>query len=308
MDAAIEVRDLTKRYGKTVAVDDLSFAVRRGLVTGFVGPNGAGKSTTMRVILGLDRPDTGEARVNGKRYRDLARPLREVGALLDASSTHPGRRARDHLLWLAHSNRLPRRRVDEVLELVGLADVARRRAGGFSLGMSQRLGIGAALLGDPPVLLFDEPINGLDPEGIRWMRTFLKSLASEGRAVLVSSHLMSELEDTADHLVVIGRSRLLADTSVAELIAGMSEERVTLRTPRASEVMAVLVGSGGRVTATDGETLVVTGLDVSRIADLAVERALPLHELSPHRTSLEDAFMELTRDAVEFSSAGETPR
>ena len=305
MDTAIEVRDLTKRYGRTVAVDDLSFSVRRGLVTGFVGPNGAGKSTTMRLILGLDRPDTGEARVNGKRYRDLARPLREVGALLDASSTHPGRRARDHLLWLAHSNRLPRRRVDEVLELVGLADVARRRAGGFSLGMSQRLGIGAALLGDPPVLLFDEPINGLDPEGIRWMRTFLKSLASEGRAVLVSSHLMSELKDTADHLVVIGRGRLLADTSVAELIAGMSEERVTLRTPRASEVMAALVGSGGRVTATDGETLVITGLDVSRIADLAVERALPLHELSPHRTSLEDAFIELTRDAVEFSSAEE---
>jgi len=308
MDAAIEVRDLTKRYGKTVAVDDLSFSVRRGLVTGFVGPNGAGKSTTMRVILGLDRPEAGEARVNGKQYRDLACPLREVGALLDASATHPGRRARNHLLWLAKSNRLPRSRVDEVLELVGLADVARRRTGGFSLGMSQRLGIGAALLGDPPVLLFDEPINGLDPEGIRWMRRFLRSLASEGRAVLVSSHLMSELEDTADHLVVIGRGRLLADTSVAELIAGMSEERVTLRTPRASEVMAVLVGSGGRVTATDGETLVVTGLDVSQIANLAVERALPLHELSPHRTSLEDAFMELTRDAVEFSSAEESTR
>jgi ABC-2 type transport system ATP-binding protein len=195
-----------------------------------------------------------------------------------------------------------------VLALVGLADAARRRTGGFSLGMSQRLGIAAALLGDPPVLLFDEPINGLDPEGIRWMRGFLRSLAAEGRAVLVSSHLMSELEDTADHLVVIGRGRLLADTSVSELIAGMSDERVTLRSPRASEVMAVLVASGGRVTATDGETLLVTGLDVEEIADLAVARALPLHELSPHRTSLEDAFMELTRDAVEFSSAKEPRR
>jgi ABC-2 type transport system ATP-binding protein len=308
MDAAIEVRDLTKRYGKTVAVDDLSFSVQRGLVTGFVGPNGAGKSTTMRVILGLDRPDTGEARVNGKPYRALARPLREVGALLDASATHPGRRARDHLLWLARSNRLPQRRVDEMLELVGLADAARRRTGGFSLGMSQRLGIAAALLGDPPVLLFDEPINGLDPEGIRWMRGFLRSLAAEGRAVLVSSHLMSELEDTADHLVVIGRGRLLADTTVADLIAGMSDERVTLRTPRPSEVMALLVRSGGRVTSTDGETLIVTGLDARRIADLTVERALPLHELTPHRTSLEEAFMELTRDAVEFSAGKEATK
>jgi ABC-2 type transport system ATP-binding protein len=308
MDAAIEVRDLMKRYGKTLAVDDLSFSVRHGLVTGFVGPNGAGKSTTMRVILGLDRPDTGEALVGGKRYRDLVCPLREVGALLDASATHPGRRARDHLLWLARSNRLPRRRVDEVLELVGLAEAARRRTGGFSLGMSQRLGIAAALLGDPPILLFDEPINGLDPEGIRWMRGFLRSLAAEGRAVLVSSHLMSELEDTADHLVVIGRGRLLADTSVSDLIAGMSEERVTLRTPRPSEVMALLVRSGGRVTATDGETLIVTGLDASRIADLTVERALPLHELTPHRTSLEEAFMELTKDAIEFSAAKEAKR
>jgi ABC-2 type transport system ATP-binding protein len=303
VDAAIEVRGLTKRYGKTVAVDGLSFDVRRGLVTGFVGPNGAGKSTTMRVILGLDAPDAGEARVNGKPYRTLARPLGEVGALLDAGATHPGRRARDHLLWLAKSNRLPRGRVDDVLELVGLADAARRRTGGFSLGMAQRLGIAAALLGDPPVLLFDEPINGLDPEGIRWMRGFLRSLAAEGRAVLVSSHLMSELEDTADHLIVIGRGRLLADTSVVDLIAGMSDERVTLRSARAAEVMALLVASGGRVTATDGETLVVTGLDVEEIADLAVASALPLHELSPHRTSLEDAFMELTRDAVEFSSA-----
>jgi ABC-2 type transport system ATP-binding protein len=308
MDAAIEVRDLMKRYGKTLAVDDLSFSVRHGLVTGFVGPNGAGKSTTMRVILGLDRPDTGDALVGGKRYRDLVCPLREVGALLDASATHPGRRARDHLLWLARSNRLPRRRVDEVLELVGLAEAARRRTGGFSLGMSQRLGIAAALLGDPPILLFDEPINGLDPEGIRWMRGFLRSLAAEGRAVLVSSHLMSELEGTADHLVVIGRGRLLADTSVSDLIAGMSEERVTLRTPRPSEVMALLVRSGGRVTATDGETLIVTGLDASRIADLAVERALPIHELSPHRTSLEEAFMELTRDAVEFNAGKEAKR
>ncbi len=305
MDIAVEVQGLTKRYGRTLAVDDLSFTVRRGVVTGFVGPNGAGKSTTMRVVLGLDAPDAGEARVNGRPYRQLASPLREVGALLDASATHPGRRARDHLRWLARSNRIPRRRVKEVLELVGLSDAARRRTGGFSLGMAQRLGIAAALLGDPPVLVLDEPINGLDPEGIRWMRGLLRDLATEGRAVLVSSHLMSELEDTADHLVVIGRGRLIADTSVASLLASMSDQRVTVRTQHASEVMAVLARSGGRVTATDAETLVVTGLEARQIADIAAEGALPLHELTPHRTSLEEAFMELTRDAVEFAARAE---
>jgi ABC-2 type transport system ATP-binding protein len=218
MDASIEAHGLTKRYGRVTAVDRLSFRVAPGRVTGLVGPNGAGKSTTMRLLLGLDRPDGGAARVNGRPYRRLASPLREVGALLDASAAHPGRRARDHLLWMAHSNGLPRRRVDEVLELVGLASVARRRAGGFSLGMRQRLGIAAALLGDPPVLVFDEPVNGLDPEGIRWIRELLRALARDGRAVLVSSHLLRELEGTADHLLVIGRGRLLADTGVRELL------------------------------------------------------------------------------------------
>jgi ABC-2 type transport system ATP-binding protein len=271
-------------------------------VTGFVGPNGAGKSTTMRMILGLDAPDGGGVLVNGKRYRELGSPLREVGALLDATATHPGRRARDHLRWLVVSNRLPRRRVEEVLELVGLSEVAHRRTGGFSLGMAQRLGIAAALLGDPPVLMFDEPINGLDPEGIRWIRTFMKSLAAEGRAVFVSSHLMSELEGTADDLVVIGRGRLIAETRVTELLAAMSDSRVDLRTPQASEVMTVLAGAGGTVTSTGEDTLTVTGLDIARIADLTVERGLRLYELSPHRTSLEDAFMALTRDAVEYAA------
>jgi ABC-2 type transport system ATP-binding protein len=219
MRNTIEVRDLRKRYGRTVAVDGLSFRVEPGHVTGFVGPNGAGKSTTMRVILGLDRPDSGTALVGGRPYRTLRTPLREVGALLDAGAVHPGRRARDHLRWLAHSNGLPRRRVDEVLDLVGLTSAARRRAGGFSLGMRQRLGIAATLLGDPPVLMFDEPVNGLDPEGMYWIRGFLRSLAAEGRAVLVASHLMGELEDTADHLVVVGRGRLVADTTVRALLA-----------------------------------------------------------------------------------------
>jgi ABC-2 type transport system ATP-binding protein len=224
MEATIEVRGLRKRFGRTVALDGLSFTVSPGRVTGFVGPNGAGKSTTMRVVLGLDRPDEGRALVGGRPYRSLHTPLREVGALLDAGAIHPGRRARDHLLWMAHSNGLPRRRVDEVLEQVGLSSVAKRRAGGFSLGMRQRLGIAAALLGDPPILMFDEPVNGLDPEGVRWIRGFLKSLAGQGRAVLVSSHLMSELENTAEHLIVIGRGRLVADTTVADLVAGASGE------------------------------------------------------------------------------------
>jgi ABC-2 type transport system ATP-binding protein len=241
----IEVRDLHKRYGRTVAIDGLSFAVRPGRVTGFVGPNGAGKSTTMRIVLGLDAPTGGDALVGGRPYRSLRHPLRSVGALLDADAVHPGRRARDHLLWMVHSNDIPTRRVDEVLELIGLAGVARRRVGGFSLGMRQRLGIAGALLGDPPVLLFDEPVNGLDPEGVHWIRGFLGGLAAEGRAVLVSSHLMSELQDTADHLVVIGRGRLLADTTVAELTTGgrisleqaylsLTRDAVQYRTPSGS--------------------------------------------------------------------------
>ena len=302
MEPAIAVRGLSKRYGKTLAVDDLSFEVQRGRVTGFVGPNGAGKSTTMRVILGLDRADAGEVRIGGRRYRELERPLREVGALLDARATHPGRRARDHLRWLAASNRLPRRRVDDVLGLVGLTEVARRRTGGFSLGMAQRLGLAAAMLGDPPVLLFDEPINGLDPEGIIWIRSFLRSLASEGRAVLVSSHLMGELEGTADDLVVIGRGRLIASTSVRELLSSRTDGRVHLRTPQVVAAMAILAQAGATVTSTGEETLTVSGLDAERIADLAHSNGIRLHELSPERASLEEAFLELTRGSVEFEA------
>ncbi len=306
MEATIEARGLSKRYGRTVALDSLSFRVEPGRVTGFVGPNGAGKSTTMRTILGLDAPDAGEVLVGGRRYRDLEAPLREVGALLDAGATHPGRRARDHLLWLARSNRLPKRRVDEVLELVGLSDVARRRTGGFSLGMAQRLGIATAMLGDPPVLMFDEPINGLDPDGIRWIRAFLRSLADEGRTVFVSSHVMSELEGTADDLVVIGRGRLIAQTSVGELLAATANGRVHLRTPDASAVMAVLARAGGTVTSSGSEALTVTGLDVARIADLAAESGLRIHELFREQPSLEEAFLDLTRGAVEFTAAART--
>jgi ABC-2 type transport system ATP-binding protein len=254
----------------------------------------------MRLVLGLDAPDAGEARVGGRRYRTLPAPLGEVGALLDAGATHPGRRARSHLLWLARSNRLPARRVDEVLELVGLADVGRKRTGGFSLGMAQRLGIAAAMLGDPPVLVFDEPINGLDPDGIRWIRGFLRSLADDGRAVLVSSHLMSELEGIADDLVVIGRGRLIAHTTVSELLASRPDGRVHVRTNQITEVMTVLASVGGTVTSTGSDELVVTGLDPDRIAELVAEHGLRLHELYRERASLEDAFIDLTRDAVEY--------
>jgi ABC-2 type transport system ATP-binding protein len=302
MGSAIEVRGLTKSYGRTLAVDDLSFRIEPGRVTGFVGPNGAGKSTTMRLVLGLDAPDAGEARVGGRRYRDLRAPLREVGALLDAGSTHPGRRARAHLLWLARSNRLPTRRVDEVLELVGLEGARGTRTGRYSLGMAQRLGIAAALLGDPPVLLFDEPVNGLDPDGIRWIRSFLRSLADEGRTVLVCSHLMGELEGVADELVVIGRGRLITQATVTELLSTRSDGRVHVRTPQVAAVMAVLAGAGGAVTSPDTDTLVVSGLDPEQIAELVAARGLPLHELYRERASLEDAFIELTRDAVEFAA------
>jgi ABC-2 type transport system ATP-binding protein len=302
MQPSIEVRGIRKQYGRTPAVDGLTFTVRPGHVTGFVGPNGSGKSTTMRLILGLDALDEGEATVGGRPYRSLRNPLTCVGALLDAGAIHPGRRAFDHLLWLAHSNRLPRRRVGEVLEQVGLASVARKRAGAFSLGMRQRLGIAAAMLGDPPILMFDEPVNGLDPEGIVWIRDLLRTLAAEGRAVLVSSHLMGELEGTASHLVVIGRGRLIADTDVDALVAAASGDRIDVRTSQRTEVMTVLANAGATVAATDQDRLTVTGLTGERIAALVTSAGLGFSELRQHRASLEEAYMELTRGAVEFAA------
>ncbi|QFG26329.1 ATP-binding cassette domain-containing protein [Actinomadura sp. WMMB 499] len=297
----IEVRELTKRYGATTAVDGLSFTVRPGAVTGFLGPNGAGKSTTMRVLLGLDAAGSGEALVNGGRYAALRRPMLEVGALLDAGAAHGGRRALDHLGWLARSNGIASRRVTEVLELVGLAGVARKRVGGFSLGMRQRLGVAAALLGDPGVLMFDEPVNGLDPDGVRWIRGLMRSLADEGRTVLISSHLMSEMELTADRLIVIGRGRLIADTSVREL-ADRFARGVRVRSPRPDELTAVLAAAGGRVEAAQGDALTVTGLDVAEIGDRAAAHGIPLHEVASQSASLEEAYMELTAGSTEFGA------
>jgi ABC-2 type transport system ATP-binding protein len=296
----IEASGLTKRYGDKLALERLSFQVLPGRVTGFLGPNGAGKSTTMRMILGLDAPTGGSATVNGRAYRRLPAPLWEVGAILDATALHGGRTAHDHLLWLAQSNRIPRRRVHEVLELVGLAQVARRRVRGFSLGMEQRLGIAAALLGDPGVLIFDEPVNGLDTEGIRWIRNLMKGLAAEGRTVLVSSHLMSEMAVTADHLLIIGRGRLLADTTVDELIARVAVARVLVRAPNVSELRDALVQRGATVTDTEPMVLTVDGLAAESIGEVAAARGLVVHELVPQRASLEQAYMELTRDAVEY--------
>jgi ABC-2 type transport system ATP-binding protein len=302
MDASIEVAGLRKRFGAAHALDGMTFTVAPGQVTGFVGPNGAGKSTTMRVILGLDAADAGTALVGGRPYASLSRPLSQVGSLLDASALQPSRSARNHLLWLAHSQGLTARRVDEVIAQVGLAGAARRRAGGYSLGMRQRLGIAAALLGDPPVLLFDEPFNGMDPEGIVWMRGFLRSLAAQGRAVLVSSHLMSELQDSADHLVVVGRGRVIADASVAELIAAASADRVSVRTSVPAEAMTVLARAGAEVTATGPGLITVTGLPAERTVELLSASSVPFAELSAHRATLEEAYMELTRNAVEFSA------
>ncbi|GAA2316573.1 ABC transporter ATP-binding protein [Streptomyces kunmingensis] len=298
----IEARGLCKRYGGATAVDALSFCVRPGRVTGFVGPNGAGKSTTLRMMLGLDRPDSGDALIGGRPYTGLPDPLGTVGALLDCEALHPGRRARDHLLWLAHYSGLPSRRVDLVLDQVGLASAAKKRTGGFSLGMRQRLGIAAALLGDPPVLILDEPVNGLDPEGIQWIRGFLKSFAAQGRTVLISSHLMSELQDTADHLVVIGRGRLLADTDVGELLDEVSGSRVALRTGRRAEAMTVLTGAGATVAVTGADLLTVTGLPAERVAALLGAQDIPFSELSRHRATLEEAYMELTASAAEFTA------
>jgi len=310
MEATIEVTGLRKRFGSTLALDGMSFIVQPGQVTGFVGPNGAGKSTTMRVVLGLDAPDQGSALIGGQPYSKLRRPLSHIGAMLDAAALQPGRTARNHLLWLAHSQGLGSRRVDEVIELTGLTSAARRKAGGFSLGMRQRLGIAAAMLGDPPVLMFDEPFNGMDPEGIVWMRGYLRSLAAEGRAVLVSSHLMSELEDCADHLVVAGRGQVIADTSVAELIAAASGDRLTLRTASRPEAMTVLTHAGATVAATGRDTLAVSGLAAEQVVALLTESGIGFSEISAHRASLEEAYMELTRDAVEFRAqpAGEAVR
>ncbi len=299
-ETAVVVRGLRKRFGSTVALDGMSFTIAPGEVTGFVGPNGAGKSTTIRVILGLDAADEGEALIGGRRYRELRHPLTHVGALLDAGALQPNRSARNHLLWMAHSQGLRAERVDEVIELVGLGAAARRRAGGYSLGMRQRLGVAAAMLGDPPVLLMDEPVNGLDPEGMVWMRSLLRSLAEQGRAVLVSSHLMSELQDTATHLVVVGRGRVIADTSVADLTAAASTGRITLRSPTPAEAMTVLANAGAGVQATGPGTVTVSGLASERIVALLGEHAVELSELWSHRATLEEAYMELTRDAVEF--------
>jgi ABC-2 type transport system ATP-binding protein len=300
MEATIEVTGLHKRFGAVQALDGMTFMVVPGQVTGFVGPNGAGKSTTMRVILGLDAPDAGTALVGGKPYASLRHPLSCLGSLLDAGALQPSRSARNHLIWLAHSQGLPARRADEVATLVGLGAVVRRKAGGYSLGMRQRLGIAAALLGDPPVLMFDEPFNGMDPEGIVWMRGFLRALATEGRAVLVSSHLMSELQDTADHLIVVGRGLVTADASVAELIAAASDGRVTVRTSARDRAMTVLARAGAEVAATGPDVLTISGLSSERIVELLSGNAVSFAEVSAHRATLEEAYMELTRDSVEF--------
>ncbi len=306
----IEATGLTKRYGSTVAVDDLSFTIHPGVVTGFLGPNGAGKTTTMRLILGLDKPSAGTVTVGGKPYIQLASPMREVGALLDAKAVHGGRSARSHLLCLAQTNGIPASRVDEVLGIVGLTAVAAKRSKGFSLGMSQRLGIAAALLGDPQILMFDEPVNGLDPEGIRWIRTLMQSLAAEGRTVLVSSHLMSEMENTADHLIVIGRGRLIADCGIGDFIAASQQQAVLVRTPQPGAFGAAIAAAGGTTSAATnvpgaaGETAIeVRGLTENQVADLAFAHGIRLRHLSTSKVSLEQAFMEFTAESVQYQSA-----
>ena len=297
----IEVRDLSKHFGKTVAVDHLSFTVQPGSVTGFLGPNGAGKSTTMRMILGLDNPTSGTALIDGTPYAHLHRPLVKVGSLLDANWVHPNRSAQAHLTWMAVSNHLDRKRVGEVLDLVGLTQVADKAAGKFSLGMKQRLGIAGALLGDPEILLFDEPVNGLDPEGILWIRTFMRKLAEQGRTVMVSSHLLSEMALTADHLIVIGKGRLIADASTEEFIAASTRSTVRVRSPRLGELQTVLSGSGMDVSPVDG-ALVVSGSPMEQIGDLAGAAGITLHELAGQTGSLEEAFMRLTGESVEYAS------
>jgi ABC-2 type transport system ATP-binding protein len=296
----IEVMDVTKDYGDKRAVDGLTFTVSPGIVTGFLGPNGSGKSTTMRLVLGLDAPTRGDARVNGKHYREHPAPLHEVGALLEARSVHTGRSAYNHLLALAQTHGIGRKRVADLIDLVGLHDVARKRAGQFSLGMGQRLGIASALLGDPATVLLDEPVNGLDPEGVHWIRTLLKQLAAEGRTVFVSSHLMSEMALTADHLIVIGRGKLIADTSVDDFVRRASGSRVLVRSPQAARLRELVLGSDVSVTSTEAEVLEVAGLGAREIGELAAQHGIVLHELTPLQPSLEEAFMELTRADVEF--------
>jgi ABC-2 type transport system ATP-binding protein len=307
MQATIEVNELCKRFGPAVALDGMTFTVQPGQVTGFVGPNGAGKSTTMRVILGLDAPDAGTALISGQPYANIRRPMRLIGSLLDAGALQPSRSARNHLLWLAHSQGLTVKRVDEVIEQAGLGKVARRRAGGYSLGMRQRLGIAAAMLGDPAAIMLDEPFNGMDPEGIVWMRGFLRTLAAQGRAVLVSSHLMSELQDTADHLVVVGRGKVIADTTVASLLAAASGDRVTLRTAARQEAAAVLEAAGATVAATGQDTLTISGLPADRVVAELSAKAVPFSEVAAHCATLEQAYMELTKDSVEFRPADSVP-
>jgi ABC-2 type transport system ATP-binding protein len=298
----IEARGLVKRYGQTLAVDDLSFTVRSGMVTGFLGPNGAGKTTTMRMILGLDQPTAGTVTVDGRPHRHAASPMREVGALIDARAAHGGRSARNHLLCLAQTNGVSRRRVAEVLDIVGLSDVAGKRSKGFSLGMSQRLGIAAALLGDPRVLMFDEPVNGLDPEGIVWIRNLMRSLAAEGRVVFVSSHLMSEMENTADHLIVVGRGRLIADCGMAEFIDRSSGQAVMVRTSSPDALARAVAAAGGSVTR-EPDQLRVRGLSEEQVGDIAFANRVPVHHLAAAKVSLEQAFMELTADSVEYRAA-----
>jgi ABC-2 type transport system ATP-binding protein len=299
-DGVIEAVDVSKRYGGKTAVDGLTFKVEPGVVTGFLGPNGAGKSTTIRMIMGLDAPTSGRVTVNGKSYAEHTAPLREVGALLEAKAVHTGRSAYNHLLVLALTTGIPKRRVDEVIDLVGLQDVARKRVGGFSLGMAQRLGVAAALLGDPATLVLDEPVNGLDPQGILWIRTLLRGLAAEGRTVLISSHLMSEMALTAEHLIVIGRGRLIADTSVRKFIDSASRKSVRVRTARATELRDLLAGPGIVVKSAELGLLEVTGLTGGEIGAIALRGGIALEELTPVQASLEEAFMELTDDAVEY--------
>jgi len=300
----IEVKNLSKKYGDKVAVDGLTFTVQPGIVTGFLGPNGAGKSTTMRMIAGLDEPTTGQVRVNGRDYRDASAPMAELGILLEAKAVHTGRSARNHLLALAQTNGISRNRVSEVIDMVGLRDVAAKRVGGFSLGMGQRLGVASALLGDPSVVVLDEPVNGLDPEGVLWVRNTLKALAAEGRTVFVSSHLMSEMALTAQRLVVIGRGRLIADTTVDEFISRAGGDAVTVRTPRAAELRDLLLGPDVTIRSDEHDVLHVTGLSAEQIGTAAWQAHLPVFELTAQQASLEEAFMELTQDSVDYRSTG----